>query len=378
MTFSRFLPIALLLLLSSCLLQTTNAQVIQLTVDEFYDLSTTGQLDLVIDVRTEREWNEGHIENATFVVSLQNTLATTTDYQATLQELGLWGCRECRVAVYCQSGRRAGVALDHLVKAGFNGPLYNGLGVGQWQNAGYELVVDEPSVERPCMSTSAVSRQAAFCKAATPPLPPAEPETDDGPFPFDEGITDYAPYQMELDTAKELFMAQLDMHNATAYSFNFTLSCFCPPADYPWVVTVQLEHLMMGVKPFPSNDTESVMPKLTVNPVHMVTEDKVLSAITTTGEDVLLMEESYLQTFSIMDLFGRIQGAIDREAADIRVVYNEMWGYPEEIYIDYNFMMADEEFYTTVSDFMLVELLEEMEEDDESYDMESNRTLIDL
>jgi len=68
------------------------------------------------------------------------------------------------------------------------------------------------------------------------------------------------------------------------------------------------------------------------------------------------MENSFATSFlySVMDLFGKIKDAIDRGAASIQVTYDTEWGYPQEIAIDYDEMMADEEFYVTVSNLTVV------------------------
>ena len=132
---------------------TIHADIISLTSDEFYTMATTGQVDLMIDVRTQEEWDTGHIENATFIDSLQTILRNTPldAMDETLADLGLLGCQNCRTVVYCRSGSRASVALELLqTKAGFQGPLYNGQGASQWRNAGYDLI-KTPSATGECM-----------------------------------------------------------------------------------------------------------------------------------------------------------------------------------------------------------------------------------
>jgi len=87
--------------------------------------------DGVIDVRTVQEWDAGHIANATFVANLAST--GTPD--------SILGCQNCTLALYCSTGVRAGKAIVRLQTVyGFNGTLFNCLGVTQWTNAGYPLV----------------------------------------------------------------------------------------------------------------------------------------------------------------------------------------------------------------------------------------------
>ena len=92
--------------------------------------------DLIMDVRTTDEWNQGHIPNATLVESL--SLQSTTPMK-------LQGCEgACRtIVVYCRTGARAGVAIDLMLANGFNGTIFNGRGTSQWVSAGYDLVNDD-------------------------------------------------------------------------------------------------------------------------------------------------------------------------------------------------------------------------------------------
>ena len=49
--------------------------------------------------------------------------------------------------------------------------------------------------------------------------------------------------------------------------------------------------------------------------------------------------------------FSKIQDAIDRQAAVITVKYNEQYGYPETLSIDYDKRMADEELWLSAKNF---------------------------
>ena len=116
-------------------------------------------------MRTLAEWEEtGHVENATLLDSLQN--ANTAEEIATTADLE--GCDQCPIVVYCRSGSRAAAALEKLELAGFQGPLYNGLGVNQWIEAGFELVMTD-SVDPECKASGPgeiAVRVGAACKAA--------------------------------------------------------------------------------------------------------------------------------------------------------------------------------------------------------------------
>lgn len=54
---------------------------------------------------------------------------------------------------------------------------------------------------------------------------------------------------------------------------------------------------------------------------------------------------------TINDLFKTIQDAIDRNAYRIDVQYNEQYGFPSLISVDYHQQMADEELYLKASNF---------------------------
>ena len=144
-------PLVLLLLpfLSVLLHVPVVDAVVRITSQELYDGMQSGRWDVVIDVRSASEWANGHIENATFMDSL-NQFGTALQ-KSTPSDLD--GCQDCVIAVYCQSGRRAGIAADLLEANGFRKPIYNGLGTGNWVQAGFSLS-SVPSVTPPCTVTN--------------------------------------------------------------------------------------------------------------------------------------------------------------------------------------------------------------------------------
>lgn len=372
----------------ACFSQSIDAQsMVQLTSEEFYAMATADPVpfNLMIDVRTESEWNTGHIENATLLAGLQNQLnGSPEEAQATLEALGIWNCRSCAVVVYCRSGARAGAALTALEQAGFTGTLYNGLGVSQWAAAGYDLVTTASKQDWPCMATAPLvpiapavtTKQVSvrsFCEAK-----PLLPET--------EGLSAREQEQQmilqELEENKALFAAQLAQNNATSYSFLYTNDCFCPPLGYPWLVSVELQHLMMGMKfPVPSaigvnNETLPSMPSgPEVETIHTVTS-AVATTGETSGEDLVQTGPEYLVFRSMIDLFNMISDAVAQDAASINVAYNQQWGYPEDIVIDYSEMMADEEMYVRTSNFTVSSWQKEFD-DDEGDLQADNSTLFD-
>ena len=61
----------------------------------------------VIDVRTEAEWNTGHIEGALHI-ELQDILKISSDVD-----------KDEEIFLYCRSGNRSGKATKILLDAGF-------------------------------------------------------------------------------------------------------------------------------------------------------------------------------------------------------------------------------------------------------------------
>ena len=138
----------LLVTLVAFLPTTVHAQE-RITPQDLYDgwFTTTSnkKFQALVDVRTQSEWNNGHIENATLIENLASD-DTVSPFPTLL------GCEHCTIVVYCQSGNRAGVAIQKLLESGFQGQLLNGLGVSQFVNAGYTLVTTSDSTKAKCAS----------------------------------------------------------------------------------------------------------------------------------------------------------------------------------------------------------------------------------
>ncbi|WP_332882024.1 rhodanese-like domain-containing protein [Methanosarcina horonobensis] len=83
---------------------------------------------ILLDVRSDEEWGEGHIEGAKHI------------YVGYLEENLDKVPRGCPIVVYCDSSRRSNIAASILKKNGYN-EVYNVLGsMTAWKNAGYEIV----------------------------------------------------------------------------------------------------------------------------------------------------------------------------------------------------------------------------------------------
>lgn len=64
---------------------------------------------VIIDVRTEAEWNGGHLDGAILI-----------PYEKIGAEIeNIAPDRKTKINLYCRSGRRSGIALDSLKKLGY-------------------------------------------------------------------------------------------------------------------------------------------------------------------------------------------------------------------------------------------------------------------
>ena len=73
------------------------------------DTSIDDPNPLIIDVRTEAEWNDGHVEGAIFIPykSIGERIGTVTEDKSR------------RIYVYCHSGKRSQIAKKSLEKLGY-------------------------------------------------------------------------------------------------------------------------------------------------------------------------------------------------------------------------------------------------------------------
>jgi rhodanese-related sulfurtransferase len=83
---------------------------------------------ILLDVREDYEWNDGHILNAKHVPLGNLNELTTRDFS-----------KDLPIYIYCRSGGRAGVAESILKDLGFEKAENIG-GIINWQDEGGELV----------------------------------------------------------------------------------------------------------------------------------------------------------------------------------------------------------------------------------------------
>jgi phage shock protein E len=80
---------------------------------------------VIIDVRTEAEWNAGHLDGAILIPYDRITQEITT---AVVD-------KKTKIYLYCRSGRRSSIGLDALKNAQYE----NGVNLGTIENAAREL-----------------------------------------------------------------------------------------------------------------------------------------------------------------------------------------------------------------------------------------------
>ena len=111
--------------------------------------------------------------------------------------------------------------------------------------------------------------------------------------------------------------------NITHYRFNLNISCFCAFRDQmPLTIEVRDDQI-----------------------VHMAAVDGTL--VLDTDQNY----EFYAPHATIDLLFDEIEAAINEGADSVTVTYDETYGFPTEIAIDFSQEMADEEMYYSISGF---------------------------
>jgi rhodanese-related sulfurtransferase len=86
---------------------------------------------IVLDVRTAAEFAEGHLENAI------NIDVEGGQFDAGIAQLD----KTKTYAVYCRSGRRSGNAVEKMSSAGFTSLFNLNVGIIDWQNQGFPVVL---------------------------------------------------------------------------------------------------------------------------------------------------------------------------------------------------------------------------------------------
>lgn len=152
------------------LLPLAHAVVTELSTQQLFEGIQQNKFQVIVDVRSQAEFDAGHIEGATL---LENLFYFGMGSLESSSPSDLQGCELCHIAVYDRSGGRTVNAIEILEQAGFMN-LYNGQGTSQWASAGYPLVTDA-SVTPPCTTDSAAQDQCSMQQDA----PTVSPTVDD-------------------------------------------------------------------------------------------------------------------------------------------------------------------------------------------------------
>lgn len=145
------------------LLQCANADYVDLTLEEFAQGVEDGRYTILADVRTSREYENGHIPQSTLVESLASfgnaaQVATPAD---------LAGCESCPIVVFDNNGARARVAVKFLVDAGFSDLyLFEG-GVDAWKAQRFGMEKGADSVTPSCKGAGSMA-----CSVLSAPTTP--------------------------------------------------------------------------------------------------------------------------------------------------------------------------------------------------------------
>lgn len=96
----------------------------EVTVDQAAELHGSGAI--LIDVRTDDEWQRSRIPGATHI-----SLGELPRHAGELDH-------DAELLIYCRSGNRSGMAAEALSSAGFNAHNVAG-GIIAWAEAGHEI-----------------------------------------------------------------------------------------------------------------------------------------------------------------------------------------------------------------------------------------------
>ncbi len=119
--------------------------------------------------------------------------------------------------------------------------------------------------------------------------------------------------QRELDANRERWQAS----DIVSYTYRLEIGCFCPP--------------------------EITSPVLV-----RVSQDSIVSVVyAASGDTVAALVSSF---YTVGGLFEVVEDAIEREAHELSVIYDDSLGYPRRIVIDYEEQAVDEELALTASD----------------------------
>lgn len=108
----------------------TQYEINDITPQEVYDIIMGSEMYFILDVRTQEEYDQGHLEGA--------HLIPVQELADKLDEVPF----NIPVIVYCRSGARSRNAAEILQNNGFP-QIYDMGGIIDWQEQGYPVVIDD-------------------------------------------------------------------------------------------------------------------------------------------------------------------------------------------------------------------------------------------
>ena len=109
-------------------------EIILIAPAEVYEIITNNKDYIILDVRTQEEYNEGHLDKA--------LLIPVDELKERIDELN----ENKPIVVYCRSGARSSKAAGILIENGFT-QVYDMGGILDWQEEGFPVVVEDNTEE---------------------------------------------------------------------------------------------------------------------------------------------------------------------------------------------------------------------------------------
>jgi rhodanese-related sulfurtransferase len=151
-----------------------------ISVEDFKAGVDNGSFDMILDVRTQSEWDSGHIPGAIHIPI--DAFEDDDIWNPLVDGVSAFSCNKAcaTIVAHCAVGARATTAIEKLRAMGFEGTLYNGQGTRQWVQAGYELTLEDDVRDPICASTNICATTTAAGSTTT------VDDTDDTSTPIDE------------------------------------------------------------------------------------------------------------------------------------------------------------------------------------------------
>jgi phage shock protein E len=122
-----FLVFATVLVLTACTsTKENNVEYKKITAQEAKQIIDNEKDIIILDVRTQEEYNEGYIKNALLI----------PDYDIEKSAPEKLQNKDAKILVYCRSGRRSAIAAKKLIEMGYTNVLDFG-GIIDWK---YEII----------------------------------------------------------------------------------------------------------------------------------------------------------------------------------------------------------------------------------------------